>query len=355
MPLYLSALEPSADRLGAELMGAISPELRAGISGLGLGRMRALGLRALRPQRPPVMGGVEVVAHLGAALRDRGALLGIPPGSTLVCIDAPDFHVGVARRLRSRGVGTVGLVAPQTWAWRPGRVPAVAEAYDSLLCLFPFEPALYAGTRTRARWVGHPAVDRVVARRPERGVVAVFPGSRPSEVRRHLREFVGGAALAAGGARVVVARAEGIELPGAVDGTRIEAVPAGEAMAIAERAITKSGTVTLELAVHGIPMVVAHRVHPLTYALGRLMVRGVRSLALPNILLGPGTVTEHVQRFDAAALARGLDAALPVPAARLAAALGPPGVGRRCAAILSAESPEEADRHALSAPDAAHA
>jgi lipid-A-disaccharide synthase len=243
-----------------------------------------------------------------------------------VAVDSPDFHLPVARLARRWGIRTVGYVSPQLWAWRRGRAAAVAAALDQLLCLFSFEPALYAGTGLDARWVGHPAVDRVGPSAREPGVLALFPGSRPAEVYRHLPVFLD-VGRRIGCREILVAGADGIRrVP--LDGARW--VDRAEALGRAERALTKSGTVTLELAQSRIPFVVAHRVHPVTYWIGRALVRGVRFLALPNVLAGREVVAEYVQRFTV----EELEGALKVAGEAPVVDLGPQGVAERAAAVV---------------------
>lgn len=337
MRLLLSAIEPSADRLGAELLAELhergAPVQVEGLGGTGL---VAAGLRALMPLAPPAMGLIEVLAHLGKLRRQQRALVAACASlpDMLLCIDAPDFHLAAARAAKRQGIRTVGWVSPQLWAWRPGRKHAVAAAYDRLLCLFPFEPALYEGTGLDARFVGHPAVDRQVDRQPEAGVVALFPGSRPAELDRHLVPFL---AATSGFRTVLVAEAAGIQLQGRLPpDPRIHVVKAGEAIARCEVALTKSGTVTLELAVNGVPAVVAHRVHPITYIIGKRLVRGIRYLALPNLLTDRQVYREFVQHFSAEDLRVALSAASEPPAEALRTLVGPPGVVARVADALKA-------------------
>lgn len=325
--LVVSAVEPSGERLAAELVAALRARAQVEVRGT-TGEGRLPGLVPV----PPSMGVVEVLGHLRALRHNRRVLLEAldPARDVLLTVDAPDFHLPLARAARARGVKVVGWVSPQVWAWRPGRVGAVAAAMDRLLCLFAFEPALYAGTGLDVRWVGHPAVDRVGPSRREPGVVAIFPGSRPAEVRRHLAPFVE-AALRLRPEVVLVGAAPGVS----VGATGVQVVPGAEALARAERALTKSGTVTLEIALAGIPAVVAHRVHPLTWWIGRLLVRGVTRLALPNLLLGRDVQVEVLQHLDVDRLAAALRAAREPPVEALRELLGPPGAaGRAADAVL---------------------
>lgn len=334
--LVVSAAEPSGDRLLAELIGAIRARGAqvpiVGNVGPGAAAAGATPLEGLE-HVPPAMGLTEVLRSIPAHKRNRARLLAaLRPGDTLLTVDSPDLHTGLARAAKARGFRTVGYVSPQLWAWRPGRAPAVAAAYDQLLCLFAFEPALYASTGLDARWVGHPAVDRATRSAREPGVLAVFPGSRPAEVRRHLAVFLD-AAQRCGAKEVLLAAAPEVDLSSAVSGN-VRVVSSAEAMRRAERALCKSGTVTLELAMSGVPMVVAHRVHPLTYWIGRTFVHGVNHLALPNVLLRRGAVPEFVQRFDAALLATTLASLPEPPTDELRAVIGAPGVAGRAADAL---------------------
>ncbi len=281
-------------------------------------------------------------AAVRAAMRPEGQ--GTPP-ELLITVDAPDFHLPLARHARSLGIPAVGYVSPQVWAWRPGRAKSLARDLDRLLCLFPFEPPLYTPYGLDARFVGHPVVDRLAglerAPRPQR--FALLPGSREHELQRLLpvfletvervrRErpqasFVLGLARGAEPAVASAAHDAGIEV---VEGL----VPAATSC---QAALVASGTATLELAVLGVPMVVAYRVHASTYAVGKALVRGISHIALPNILAGREVVPEHIQHLDPAALARDLLAAAADPKvvedlASVKASLGEPGAARRAAA-----------------------
>lgn len=329
--LVVSTAEVSGDRLLAELIEALR-SIGAQLPVVGnVGPLAVAAGATLLPGlvRPPAaMGITEVLRAIPTHRRNRAVLIGaLRPGDTLLTVDSPDLHTGLARLAKRKGIPTIGYVSPQLWAWRPGRASAVAAAYDRLLCLFSFEPRLYDGTGLDARWVGHPAVDRVQQSTREPGVLALFPGSRPAELKRHLPIFLE-VAERSGAREVLLAAAPGVELP-AFKGLSV--VSAAEAMARADRALTKSGTVTLELVLAGIPTVVAHRVSPITYYLGRALVRGVKHIALPNILLNRAAVAEYVQDFDAASLLFALERVTEPPTAALTAVLGQGGASLRAA------------------------
>ncbi|MBN1336193.1 MAG: lipid-A-disaccharide synthase [Deltaproteobacteria bacterium] len=348
--LVVSAVEASGDSLAAELVTALRNVGPVEASGLAGPAMRGAGVRPLaRVEDVASAGLVEIAGRLGPLRAARAALLrALREGADLLLVvDGPDFHLPLARRARRLGIRTVGYVSPQVWAWRPGRVTRVAASLHQLLCLFPFEPALYAGTGLDALWVGHPILDRLagVRRAPDPRTFALLPGSRVQEVRRLLPVFleavevvrarVPGARFTLGRAntvpRALLARAEasGVRitdgLPGAVE----------EAAA----ALVASGTATLECSVLGVPMVVAYAVHPVTWAVGRRVARNLEHMALPNILIGRRGVPEHLQRLDPGALAEDLlrvaeDPGVGTDLAEVRARLGAPGASARAAEAL---------------------
>jgi lipid-A-disaccharide synthase len=346
--LLLSAAEPSGDRLAAELLHALKGLREVEVRAVAGPALRAEGVAEVAAVEDLSVNGLqEVLARWPSLRRTRArihAALDDAP-DLLVTVDAPDLHLPLARAARARGIRTVGYVSPQVWAWRPGRARTIARDLDRLLCLFPFEPALYTPHGLDARFVGHPVVDRLAGaqRAPRPGCFALLPGSRPEELRRLLPVFLK-TARAVRRARPevtfrlgLVERADPAQVPPEEGVKVVEGLAA--AAAEAEAALVASGTATLELAVLGVPMVVAYQVHPTTYALGRLLVRGVRHIALPNILAGKGIVPEHLQRLDPQILANDLlrvagDATLPERLAEVRDTLGPPGAAKRAAKAL---------------------
>src|SRR5690348_18386140 len=201
-PLFaLVAGEDSGDQLGADLIEALRarfPDAR--FVGVGGPRMRAVGFDAWHDiAELSVMGLAEVLRHLPRLLRLRKSLAerltALEPG-VFIGIDAPDFNLGLEKRLKQAGIRTVHYVSPSIWAWRENRARKIGESADRVLCLFPMEPAIYAKHGVDARFVGHPLADRFAldpdrdAARREIGldakapVLAVLPGSRLSEIRR---------------------------------------------------------------------------------------------------------------------------------------------------------------------------
>ncbi len=338
--VLFSAAEASGDALGGALLEAMGARGRLLPVGVGGPAMASAGLIPLPGSAPPVgaMGTVEVFGALGATARNAWALRrALENVDAAVLIDAPDLHLPLARAAHARGIPVVGYVSPQVWAWRAGRARAIARDLDLLLCLFDFEPALYAPYGLDARWVGHPAADVAVPSALEPGVVAIVPGSRPAEVRAHLAVFVE-AARRAGAREILLPKAPLLpdslleRLPGDVRVTT-----RAEVLARAGRALSKSGTSTLELGLAAIPTVVAHRVAWPTWWVGRVAARGLPFVALPNLILGRAVMAEVLQDLDPVRLAALLDAATPPPAEELRTRVRP-GSGAASAAAAAVQS-----------------
>lgn len=321
----LVANEPSGDLLGAALARAIRsqcPEVRfVGVAGP---RMREVGCETLFDmERLSVMGLTEVLAHLPELLGLRRQLreyfIANPP-AVFIGVDAPDFNLGLERRLRERGIKTVHLVSPTVWAWRAGRVKGIRRAVDRMLCIFPFEEDFLRRHGVPATYVGHPLADEIpleVDRAEARAVlgllgdapiIALLPGSRAGEMRRLAAPFIATARYCLRSRpelRFVVplvnARLRALfeaelqrfdpELPiTLVDGHSREAIAAADAV------LTASGTATLETLLLKRPMVVAYRLHPLTYHLVRwLKLVKVPYVAMANLLAGRALAPEFLQ------------------------------------------------------------
>lgn len=353
--LLVSVAEASGDRLAAEVLAALPAGVDlevAGIAGPALRRLLLSG-RAVAELAPvediSVMGLAEVLRHLPRVRRARGALAkAIDQGAdALLLVDAPDLNLPLAARARARGIPVVGLVSPQVWAWRRSRVHTVARRFSRLCCLFDFEPALYREVQApgfEAVFTGHPVLDRLPRRNPDDvdpHLFALLPGSRAQERRRHLGPFLRAAervrALRQGARFLLAGPSPPPDLP-----EWVQPVADVAALSRCRAALCKSGTITLELAVLGLPMVVAHKVHPLTWWIGRALVRDVHHLAMPNVLAdlaaggrAPEVVPEQLQDLDPDRLARAL-LALPDQQPIDLSALGTPGAAARMAAILAA-------------------
>lgn len=315
--------EQSGDLLGASLIEALRvrrPSLVC--SGVAGPQMVTAGCRAERSSDElAVMGLTEVLAHLPRLLALRRTLVRryrAQPPDVFVGIDAPDFNLGLERRLRRAGIPTVHYVSPSVWAWRQRRVKTVAAAADRLLCLFPFELDFYRAHGVDARFVGHPLADRLplrvdsLAARRRLGLaadgplLAVLPGSRHGEVARLGPLFAQTLAQLAA-ARPALRYVAPMASP-AIDAQFAAALAAhapqvpvqrvaGEstaAMAAADAVLLASGTATLEAMLLKRPMIVAYQLAPLTWQIVRRMVK-VPHVALPNLLAGEALVPEYLQ------------------------------------------------------------
>ena len=314
MRIGLVAGEASGDALGAGLIRAIRSRVpEAVFEGVAGPLMTAAGCEAWEPSDSlAVMGLVEPLRHVPRLLRLRRELVRrwtASPPDAFVGIDAPDFNLGLEKKLRRGGIRTAHYVSPTIWVWRAGRARKVARAADTVLCILPFEPPLYADHDINAVFVGHPKadeapdiVDTQAARRhlgiAASEVVAVMPGSRSSEVGRLgglLAATMRRLAAARPGLHFVIPAARPdlrdtitVQLADAdVDPQRVTLLDGGamQAMSAADVILQASGTAVLEAAMLLKPTVAADRVAPFTYWLGRHVCRIRREhFTLPNLL-----------------------------------------------------------------------
>lgn len=317
----LVAGEASGDILGAGLMRALKAQ-RPDIQFVGVGgsRMEAEGMQSYFPlERLSVMGLVEVLGRLPELLKRRKrllrTLLDVRP-DVFIGIDAPDFNLDLALKLRKAGIRTVHYVSPSVWAWRRKRVLKIRAACDLMLTLFPFEARFYEEQQVPVCFVGHPLADvipltsdRLAARQAlqldsNQLIVALMPGSRGGEVGRLAPFFLDAAdrlramrpgihfllPCASPERRAQVEQILiGRDLPlTLLDGRSHEALAACNAVLIA------SGTATLEALLYKRPMVVAYRLAPLTFAILKRMVKSPY-VALPNLLAQRLLVPELLQ------------------------------------------------------------
>ncbi|MCB9686984.1 MAG: lipid-A-disaccharide synthase [Alphaproteobacteria bacterium] len=310
--IVVAAAEASGDALAAAVVRELRdrrPDLR--FSGAAGPHLRAAGVRAVaRAEDLSAVGLVEAIGVVPAARRALTALEAELHGSAAcLTVDAPSLLLRLARRARRAGVPALHLVAPQVWAWRPGRADRVADTVDTLMCLLPFEPPLFEG-RVRAIFVGHPAAATAPIATPIDGrpTFALCPGSRPAEVRRLwpvFREVARALRRRWPESAFVVPRAPTLS-PALLGGLDARLVDRVAACAHADAALVASGTATLELAALDVPMVVAYQVHPLTAIAARRWLR-VPRVALPNVLAGRALVPEHLQDLDPARIAADLE------------------------------------------------
>ena len=320
--IALCAGETSGDQLGAGLIEALRarfPDAR--FAGIGGDAMRAAGMDTwFDASELAVMGLAEVLAHLPRLLKLRKAfrqrLLDWKP-DVFIGIDAPDFNLGVERWLKQRGVRTVHDVSPSVWAWREHRAAKIGESADRVLCLFPMEPPIYARHGVDAAFIGHPLADAIPLQPDRAGartalgessdapILALLPGSRLGEIRRMLPDFAEAARRLAAdvpGLRVLVPAANA-QCRTAIDGILGDApafrVVDGQAQRImiaSDAVLLASGTAALEAMLCKRPMVVGHRIAPLTHRIVRLFgLLKSAHVSLPNVLAGEALIPELLQ------------------------------------------------------------
>lgn len=318
MTILVSAGEASGDRYSALLVD----ELRrrhpdAYFFGCAGARLREAGVEAVvRGESLSVVGLVEVLRHIPRIYREFRRLVEaarVRRPCLAILTDSPDFHFRVAARLHKMGVPVVYLVAPQVWAWRQGRTKIMRRIIDRLLCIFPFEEEFFRTHGVPASYIGHPLAGRV---RPalskieffrkhdlplDRPVIAILPGSRQGEAARHisvLMETARRLQREVGACSVLPASATtGVEFFRQRIGDAPVKVIEGEswdAMAHCDVALAASGTVTVEGALLGVPMVTFYRVNALSWLLGRRLVK-VPFLSMVNLIAGRMLVKEFMQ------------------------------------------------------------
>lgn len=322
MDLALVAGEASGDLLAGLLLGGIRkrwPHVR--LAGIGGPKMAEQGFEAWWPHdKLAVRGYVEVLRHyreikgIRDALGDR--LLRERPAA-FIGVDAPDFNLGLEKRLKAAGIKTVHFVCPSIWAWRGGRAQKMAASCDHVLCLFPFEPELLQRHGIGASYVGHPLADAIPLEPPRAasraalglgesdGVIAVLPGSRRSEIQYIAPAFLQAVARlarqrpalkfvlpVAPGLRALIdplVREHAPDAPLTVLDGRSHA-----ALAACDVTLIASGTATLEAALFKRPMVIGYNMHALSWLLMKRMAYQPW-VGLPNILAREFLVPELIQ------------------------------------------------------------
>lgn len=320
--IALVAGEASGDLLAAALLGGLKARWPGLVAhGIGGPKMVAQGFEAWWPHdKLAVRGYVEVLSHyreivgIRNQLADR--LLADKP-DLFIGVDAPDFNLDLETRLKAAGVKTVHFISPSIWAWRGKRIDKIAKAVDEVLCIFPFEPPIYAKRGIAASYVGHPLADVIpleVPRAASRAalglsdtdtVVALLPGSRRSEVQYIAPRLLGAAAVMHAqrpGLRFVLPVVPGLRhMVEPLRRQHAHDVPielldgrSHEALAACDVTLIASGTATLEAALFKRPMVIAYAMHALSWQMMKRM-KYQPWVGLPNILLEDFAVPELLQ------------------------------------------------------------
>ena len=371
--ILISAGEASGDRLGADLVRALRNRVPAlELRGMGGRHLLDEGLIPVAHARDiSVVGLAEVLGGIRRILRARRRLLHLAEHWSphiAILVDCPDFNHSLAKAFKQRGIYVIQLVAPQVWAWRPGRIHRFAAALDLLIVLFEFEVAIWRPTGIQVEWLGHPVRDRLVSlsrrrpsshgggRRKDAGeqnppTIVLMPGSRPAEVKRilpHMIDTIARLRARLPDVACFVACAPGLDRRWVRKLCRgedisIHAEEGAASLVHADAALIASGTATLEAALLACPAVIVYRLNRLSYWLAKLLLRRLRWIGLPNILLDKSVYKEYIQKINIPEVADALQevmsseakrAALRADAEKLRLLLGAPGVMERLADVI---------------------
>jgi lipid-A-disaccharide synthase len=368
--ILIVAGEASGDQHAARLVAAIKAEVpQAEFLGVGGEALAAQGVRILWPAAQlAVVGLLEVAARLPAvwgALRRLARALKEERPALAILVDFPDFNFWVARLARFHRVPVMYYVSPQVWAWRTYRVRTIARLVDRMAVIFPFEADFYREKGVPVEYVGHPLMETLPplppraallkqwGLDPRRFTLALLPGSRASEIERHLPLMLKSAALIQKGIPetqflLPLASTAPEELVGKLVekfgdlGLKIISGQSYAALAAAHLAVVASGTATVEAALAGTPSIIIYRVSPLTFAVGRRLVR-VSHAGMANLLAEERLFPELLQAdFTPENLAREVFSLMGDPErlqamrlglTRIMARLGGPGASRRAAKV----------------------
>lgn len=322
--IAMVAGEPSGDLLASHLIAALKAQLpEAEFFGIGGPKMMAEGFDSWYSMDTlSVHGYVEALKHYRQIVGVRNSLkkrLLADPPDVFIGVDAPDFNLGLEKALKSHGIRSIHYVSPSIWAWRAGRLKDIVRSVDQLICLFPFEPALYQGQGIDVAYVGHPLADMIpptinrLAVREKLGisstakVIALLPGSRNAELEFMAETYLLAAKcineqrpgtlflvpLATRETRLkfesALYRLDLTELP-----IRLMFGHAQDALGAADVALVASGTATLEAALMKCPMVIAYKMARLSWWIMKRMSY-LPYVGLPNVLGGRFVVPEFLQ------------------------------------------------------------
>lgn len=370
--ILLSAGEASGDMYAARLAAALKTRTNAAMFGMGGDQMRGAGVDVVTDySEVSVLGITEILSHLPQLIRAMRKLVDTARNrrpQLAIVTDFPGFHLRLARKLKPFGVRNVYYICPQFWAWRPWRVRIVRRRFALALCIFPFEEKFFGDAGVPVKFIGHPLVGNVAPSLSKAGffakhrldesrpLVTILPGSRGSELARHvsiLREACVKIHNAAPVQFVIAAapgRSESLrdawpkELPNELKVSIVEG-ETYDALAHANASIVSSGTATVEAALLDAPMVVVYRVTPLTALLAKPLVR-TKHFAMVNLIAGREVIPELIQKDftpdkvaeqtlrllrDSAAVA-----AMRAGLAEVRRRLGPPGAVERAADAITA-------------------
>lgn len=315
MKLYIIAGEASGDLHAANLLlelRKLVPELE--VRAWGGDKMEAAGATIVKHYRDlAFMGFSEVILNLRTILRNldfcKADILAFQPDA-IILVDYPGFNLRIAKFAHEAGIPTTYYISPQLWAWKAGRVKQIKAYVDQMLCILPFEPDWYARHGVTAQYVGHPLLDalqvypfndqfRQESGLDQRPVIALLPGSRKQEIKVKLPIMLAAVAEFSPDYQIVVAAAPSQDLSfyQKIIGQAPAQIVAGKTydlLKTATAAVVTSGTATLETALIGTPEVVVYKGSPISYAIGKRLVK-VKYISLVNLILDRPLLTELIQ------------------------------------------------------------
>src|SRR5882757_3568102 len=359
--ILLSAGEASGDMYAASLASELKKRADVAIFGMGGAQMRAAGVETTTDySEVAVLGITEILKHLPQLRRAMRNLVGEARSrkpAIAILTDFPGFHLRLARKVKPLGVKNVYYICPQFWAWRPWRANLVRRRFALALCIFPFEEKFFADAGVPVKFIGHPLVGNVAPSQTRQGffaahgldpakpLVTILPGSRKSEIARHLPILAEACAKIQSELPVqfVLASAPGCAAslrqnwPGGIKVLIVEG-QTYDALAHANASVVASGTATVEAALLDAPMIVVYRVTPLTAMLAKPLVRTAH-FAMVNLIAGRRVVPELIQNDFTAEKVAGQTlrllrdpaavAAMRADLAEVRRKLGPPGAAER--------------------------
>ncbi|MCI5144777.1 MAG: lipid-A-disaccharide synthase [Candidatus Electrothrix sp. AR3] len=331
--IMIVAGEASGDMHGARLVEAMQ-EMRPDLafSGIGGKELAAAGVEILfDASKLAVVGITEVISHLGDILAARKALIRqmkMQRPALLILIDYPDFNLLLAAKAKKLGIPIFYYISPQVWAWRSGRVKKIDRLTERVGVILPFEKDFYAARGVKVDFVGHPLVDTLgkknvqtreeffqthnISVKPDTQIIGLLPGSRSKEICSLLPDFLAAAHLLVKEDKqqrnwlFLLPRASTVSQQLLLDNglnayqdtvnIRVLSDNRYDLMAACDAVVAASGTVTLELALLGIPMVATYRLSPRTYMLSRLLVRHIRYFSLVNLIADQKIIPELLQK-----------------------------------------------------------
>ncbi len=321
VPIFIVAGEASGDLNGSALalsLKKFAPDLK--LIGIGGKQMKEAGVEILFDiSELAVMGFTEVlknIRRLRNIFRNFVRKMDELKPAALILLDYPGFNIRLAERAKKRGITTIYYISPQVWAWGKNRVKKLAKVVDKMIVIFPFEKDFYKETGLDVEFVGHPMLDRMELRMNKEEIakrfalststttVALLPGSRRQEVKRHLPVMLkAGSIMKKGGTNLQFI----LPCASTIDAGEIRNIMGDhglevtiienqtyEAISFADLVITSSGTATLESAYLGKPLIVIYKVSWITWLIGKFLIK-VRNIAMVNIIVGKKIVPEFLE------------------------------------------------------------